>query len=248
MPWLSRFYFGGDEDTSPEHPHPAGAGLKHLVSDRLDEIDARLVNSIPLGTDADGVAVVVPGRPLRPLPAARRRSGPVHPRRPAPRRAHRGPGPRAARRPQRRPRPRHRPRHRRCRSTCATAASGPTCSSARTRQRRARKPKRASLFRDMDPATIELERGAAAAQPAPRRWRRPGRRRRGHRRPTAGSGPTSRRAPTPAASSTEDELLTVTSTEALEALRRSPSGAGARRAQAARCRSSAPTRSRARPW
>ncbi len=59
VPWLSRFYFGGVEDTSPDHPHPAGAGLKHLVSNRLDEIDPRLVNAIRIGTDPDGVAVDV---------------------------------------------------------------------------------------------------------------------------------------------------------------------------------------------
>ena len=48
IPWLSRFYFGG-EDTP---------GLKAMVSDRLAEIDARDVNSIPIGVDADGVPVV----------------------------------------------------------------------------------------------------------------------------------------------------------------------------------------------
>ncbi|WP_007516566.1 type I DNA topoisomerase [Pseudofrankia saprophytica] len=37
----------------------ADAGLKHLVSERLGEIDAREVNSIPLGETEDGVAMVV---------------------------------------------------------------------------------------------------------------------------------------------------------------------------------------------
>ncbi len=49
VPWLSRFYFGDDQ--SP--------GLKEMVSGHLDEIDAREVNSIPIGTDADGVDVLV---------------------------------------------------------------------------------------------------------------------------------------------------------------------------------------------
>ena len=49
VPWLRRFYFGGDDDP----------GLKEKVSSRLSDIDARLVNSIPLGTDADGVELEV---------------------------------------------------------------------------------------------------------------------------------------------------------------------------------------------
>ncbi len=48
-PWLTRFYFGADD--SP--------GLKQLVSDHLDDIDAREVNSIPIGVADDGVEVVV---------------------------------------------------------------------------------------------------------------------------------------------------------------------------------------------
>ena len=47
-PWLSRFYFGNGH-----------AGLKTMVSDRLGDIDAREVNSIPLGPDANGTEVVV---------------------------------------------------------------------------------------------------------------------------------------------------------------------------------------------
>lgn len=45
VPWLSAFYFGAD-------------GLKEKVASRLDEIDPRLVNSIPVGTDADGIEIV----------------------------------------------------------------------------------------------------------------------------------------------------------------------------------------------
>jgi DNA topoisomerase-1 len=47
VPWLREFYFG-DGDCEP--------GLKALVTDHLDEIDAREVNSIPIG---DGLVVRV---------------------------------------------------------------------------------------------------------------------------------------------------------------------------------------------
>ena len=47
IPWLSRFYFGNGQ-----------MGLKEMVATRLEEIDARDVNSIPLGTDAEGVEIV----------------------------------------------------------------------------------------------------------------------------------------------------------------------------------------------
>jgi DNA topoisomerase I len=45
VPWLSAFYFGDD-------------GLKEKVARRLDEIDPRLVNSIPIGTDDAGNEIV----------------------------------------------------------------------------------------------------------------------------------------------------------------------------------------------
>jgi DNA topoisomerase-1 len=48
VPWLRHFYFG---DGSP--------GLKALVTDHLAEIDAREINSIPLGADAEGRDLVV---------------------------------------------------------------------------------------------------------------------------------------------------------------------------------------------
>ena len=48
IPWLSKFYFGND-DTE---------GLKHKVDERLGEIDARAVNSIPLGVTEDGEMIV----------------------------------------------------------------------------------------------------------------------------------------------------------------------------------------------
>lgn len=48
QPWLSKFYFGNGE-----------TGLRDMVKDRLEDIDPRAINSIPLGTDPDGKEVVV---------------------------------------------------------------------------------------------------------------------------------------------------------------------------------------------
>jgi DNA topoisomerase-1 len=48
VPWLRRFYFGNGQP-----------GLKTMVESRLEEIDAREVNSIPIGKDPDGNDVVV---------------------------------------------------------------------------------------------------------------------------------------------------------------------------------------------
>ena len=45
VPWLSSFYFGDD-------------GLKEKVAQRLDEIDPREINSIPIGEDENGNRVV----------------------------------------------------------------------------------------------------------------------------------------------------------------------------------------------
>jgi DNA topoisomerase-1 len=55
--WLTRFYFGanGGAVTDPERISAQG-GLKHLIESRLEEIDARGVNSIPL---ENGVVVRV---------------------------------------------------------------------------------------------------------------------------------------------------------------------------------------------
>ena len=51
--WLQSFYFG--DDTLP--------GLKRLVEENLDEIDAAAINTFPIGRDADGEEVVVkPGK------------------------------------------------------------------------------------------------------------------------------------------------------------------------------------------
>ena len=47
IPWLNTFYFGNGH-----------TGLKEMVSQNLEAIDARQVNSIPIGEDEDGNAVV----------------------------------------------------------------------------------------------------------------------------------------------------------------------------------------------
>ncbi|MBX6391232.1 MAG: type I DNA topoisomerase [Frankia sp.] len=61
--WLTRFYFGdggrGNGNGNGASGDGSAAGLKQLVSERLGEIDAREVNSIPLGEGPDGVPIVV---------------------------------------------------------------------------------------------------------------------------------------------------------------------------------------------
>jgi DNA topoisomerase-1 len=47
---LRRFYFGDSDASNPERISAQG-GLKHLIEDRLESIDARNVNSIPLFDD-----------------------------------------------------------------------------------------------------------------------------------------------------------------------------------------------------
>ncbi|MCP5028783.1 MAG: type I DNA topoisomerase [Actinomycetia bacterium] len=58
VPWLSAFYFG-------DHTGPANGngghdrdGLQQMVSERLGDIDARAVNSIPIGPDTNGELIV----------------------------------------------------------------------------------------------------------------------------------------------------------------------------------------------
>jgi len=57
LPWLTRFYFGGNGSTAPAVE--SRRGLKEDVASHLGEIDAREVNSIPIGSDVDGEAIVV---------------------------------------------------------------------------------------------------------------------------------------------------------------------------------------------
>ena len=60
LPWLTRFYFGTPEGRPQGGPAGAeGMGLKQMVTDRLAEIDARAVNSIPIGDGASGIVVRV---------------------------------------------------------------------------------------------------------------------------------------------------------------------------------------------
>src|SRR5690606_37938964 len=63
--WLSEFYFGtrGPDGLAPSIDDDALPGLKRLVEENLDHIDAAAINTFPLGTDPDGNEVVVkPGR------------------------------------------------------------------------------------------------------------------------------------------------------------------------------------------
>ncbi len=55
--WLTRFYFGSD--VGQEGGIARAGGLKKLVSERLGDIDARGVNSIPLTATYEGKPVVV---------------------------------------------------------------------------------------------------------------------------------------------------------------------------------------------
>jgi DNA topoisomerase I len=53
--WLQHFYFGDDEEDLP--------GLKRMVEENLDSIDAAEINTFPIGLDPDGHEVVVkPGK------------------------------------------------------------------------------------------------------------------------------------------------------------------------------------------
>ncbi|MFN8021511.1 MAG: type I DNA topoisomerase [Acidimicrobiales bacterium] len=53
--WLEDFYFGDEDEQLP--------GLKRLVAENLDEIDAAEINTFPIGHDPDGVEIVVkPGK------------------------------------------------------------------------------------------------------------------------------------------------------------------------------------------
>ena len=58
VPWLSEFYFGPADANGQR-----SGGLKEMVSDQTDQIDAAAVNAIPIGLDPDGVLIVAkPGR------------------------------------------------------------------------------------------------------------------------------------------------------------------------------------------
>jgi DNA topoisomerase I len=55
--WLTRFYFGSDQ--GKEGGLARQGGLKHLIGVNLEDIDARSVNSIPIGRTDDGREVLV---------------------------------------------------------------------------------------------------------------------------------------------------------------------------------------------
>ncbi len=55
--WLSSFYFGGEHGA--EGSVARSGGLKRMVGERLDDIDAREINSIKMFTDDEGRDVVV---------------------------------------------------------------------------------------------------------------------------------------------------------------------------------------------
>ena len=131
---------------SPPKRRRRDPGSKRMVSENLDEIDARAINSIPLGVSADGEPVV----------ARVGKYGPYlqcgdavaqHPRRHRPRRAHASSkaiefldapqGDRVAR---------HRSRDRSRGARQGTAASVPTCSSADRRRLARTSRRRASLL------------------------------------------------------------------------------------------------------
>lgn len=66
LPWLTRFYFGaptgrGRSDNSGAEGDVADmdGGLKRMVSEQLGEIDARAINSIPVGGEGSDVVVRV---------------------------------------------------------------------------------------------------------------------------------------------------------------------------------------------
>jgi DNA topoisomerase-1 len=64
VPWLKRFYFGVAAAPSKTSggSGPAGTlnlGLRTLVAERLNEIDARAINSLPLGKDDQGRDIIV---------------------------------------------------------------------------------------------------------------------------------------------------------------------------------------------
>ena len=60
VPWLGKFYFGNQSAglTASAHQDLA-VGLRALVSDNLGEIDARAINSLPIGEGPDGLPIMV---------------------------------------------------------------------------------------------------------------------------------------------------------------------------------------------
>jgi DNA topoisomerase-1 len=60
LPWLTRFYFGETDGASDGNGKRASSrGLKEEVATHLGEIDAREINSIPIGKGSDGDDIVL---------------------------------------------------------------------------------------------------------------------------------------------------------------------------------------------
>jgi len=64
VPWLQRFYFGTPDPKASvtdakARDQLAALGLRALAADQLGVIDAREINSIPLGEDSEGVPIVI---------------------------------------------------------------------------------------------------------------------------------------------------------------------------------------------
>ena len=146
VPWLSRFYFGNGT-----------TGLKAMVNDRLDEIDPREVNSIPIGKDAEGREIVVRVGKYGPyLPAGRatrRRCPRASPPTSSPSSQGRG----AAGEAQRRPGAGHRPRHRPARDRAGGPLRALRAAGRRRRAGPRTKPRTASLFKSMALETLTLD-------------------------------------------------------------------------------------------
>ena len=62
-PWLRRFYFGSDGGTPPENDNAQvngkEIGLRALVDEQLAAIDARAINTLPIGEDSEGRSMAV---------------------------------------------------------------------------------------------------------------------------------------------------------------------------------------------
>ena len=157
--WLTRFYKGR---TASRRGLP---GLHAMVTDHLDEIDARAVNSIELPGSDIVVRVGRYGPYLERGEAAGVAAGGRRPRR-----AHAGAGRGAAGRAGRRPRARRRPRDRPARAAAQRPLRPVRHRGARRRApTRGRAPPRCS--RSMSPETVTLDDGAPAALAAAGRRR-----------------------------------------------------------------------------
>ena len=60
LPWLRRFYFGqGKDEAVNSNAVDMSAGLSYLVAERLEQIDAREINTIPIGKDEQGREIAI---------------------------------------------------------------------------------------------------------------------------------------------------------------------------------------------